>query len=755
MQSGFMLGHYRVLAKLGAGGMGEVWRARDTKLERDVALKILPREVAGDPERLRRFVTEARAASALNHPNVAHIYEIGEADGRHFIAMELVEGDSLALRIDKGPLAQSEVLELGRQISEALDAAHEKGITHRDIKPANIMITPRGQVKVLDFGLAKINRPAADDEATQAMTQPGVVMGTMRYMSPEQALGREVDHRTDLFSLGVVLYEMTTGKQPFAGPTAAQTLDRILHAQPPPVTGAGDRLRRVIERCLEKDREKRYGSARELLAELRGRPPEVTSRRRWWPLAAGALATAVVAAALALWWAVRSPAVDSVAVLPFSHTGGNPELEYLTEGVTDNLINSLAQVAGLKVTARSLAYRHQGKDSDPLRAARDLKVRAVVTGRLVQRGDTLTLQAELMDVSDGSQMWGRQYRRKAGDLGALEEELARDIRTRLRPGDQGPAPPRRRYQDNVAAYQAYLKGKHYAYRYTVEDRQRAHEYLQQAITIDPLYAPAYAALAEVLCLLGTQETLAHAKGYATKALEIDDQLAEAHNALGVVRYVYDWDWRGAERAFRRAIELNPNYVWAHDWYGFYLILMGRSEEGIRELSRAVELDPLSPAVSSDLADGYRLSGQPGRAIEQNLRSLESDPNFWLAHLLLGLAYRDLGRHEEALRALEKARAVSDTDAMPLAFIGQIYGLAGRPADARRVLSGLDRRAKDGHVSPYYYAIVWMGLDRNQALAWLEKAYAERFWMTFLKVEPMWQPLRADRRFQDLLKRVGL
>ncbi len=744
--------------------MGEVYRAWDTRLERDVALKVLPGEVAGDPERLRRFEQEARAASALNHPNVAHIYDIGEAGGVHYIAMEYVEGESLGARIGRGPLEVSEVVERARQVAEALEAAHEKGVTHRDIKPANIMVTPRGQVKVLDFGLAKINRPTAEDGATQAMTQPGVVMGTMRYMSPEQALGREVDHRTDIFSFGVVLYEMASGKQPFAGTSAVQTLDQILHLAPPPAPGAPEGLRAIIGKCLEKDCEKRYGSARELLADLkqlqRGNEPTVTVPRRRTALVLAAVAvTVALAAGVGVYRRMGRGQIDSVAVLPFANTSGNPEMEYLSDGITDNLINSLSQTPQLKVAARSLSYRHKGKDVDPRTAGQDLKVRAVVTGRVTQRGETLTVQAELLDVEDGSQLWGQGYNRKLADLAAVQDDIGREIVEKLRGKLAGGAPKKagRRYQDNPEAYQAYLKGRYYAYQYSMDGRKKALQYLQRAIEIDPAQAPAYAALAELYCIgVGPQgDALRRAKAYATKALEMDDSLAEAHTAMGLVKYTADWDWAGAEKEFRRAIELNPNYVWARDWYGFYLAQVGRFEESFREYHRALEIDPLSPAVSTDLADVYRFARQPDRAIEQYHKTLEIDPNFWLGHVLGGLAYRDKGDFQAAIESIEKARKIDDREPLALAALGTVYGAAGRRAEAQRVAGELLARSKTTYVSPWFLALVWARLDQNRAFEWLEKAYEERFWMNFLKSETALDPLRADPRFQELLRRVGL
>lgn len=435
-------------------------------------------------------------------------------------------------------------------------------------------------------------------------------------------------------------------------------------------------------------------------------------------------------------------------------------MEYLSDGITDNLINSLSQTPQLKVAARSLSYRHKGKDVDPRKAGQDLKVRAVVTGRVTQRGETLTVQAELLDVGDGSQLWGQQYNRKLADLAAVQGEIGREIVEKLRGKLAGEAPQKagRRYQDNPEAYQAYLKGRYYTYQYSVDGQKKALQYLQRAIEIDPAHAPAYAALAELYCIgmgLPQREALPRAKAYATKALEIDESLAEAHTAMGLVKYAADWDWAGAEKEFRRAIELNPNYVWARDWYGFYLALMGRFEESFREYNRALEIDPLSPAVSSDLAEVYRFARQPDRAIEQHHKTLEIDPNFWLGHVLLGVAYRDKGDFQAAIESIEKARKIDDREPLALAELGTVYGAAGKRAEAQRVADELLARSQTTYVSPFFLALVWARLDHNRAFEWLEKAYQERFWMNFLKSETTLDPLRADPRYQELMRKVGL
>ena len=786
LPSGATLAQFRILSRLGAGGMGEVYLAEDTRLGRRVALKILPAEVAQDPERgapgARRLLQEAKAASTLNHPNVATIYEIGESEGVCFIAMEYVEGEPLSSHVGGRPLETSELLAFGIQAAEALDEAHSKGVTHRDIKPANIMITPRGQLKVLDFGLAKILPRESEAAATEGLTEPGTVMGTAKYMSPEQALGRPLDHRTDIFSLGVVLYEMAAGRLPFAGSTAVQTLDQILHATPEPLShsnpGVSSELERMIRKCLEKDRDRRYQSARELVVDLRNlqrdsdsvavkaAPPPASSgaariapfRRYAW---AGMTVVALLGAFGVYRLAGRGEAIDSIAVLPFANGGGNPDAEYLSDGITDSLINSLAQLPKLHVTARSLAFRHKGKEEDPQKVGRDLKVRAVLTGRVVQRGDNLSVQAELMDVEAGTQLWGQQYNRRLADVLAVQEDIAKEISDKLRLRLTGEEQKQltKRYTDNVEAYQAYLQGRYHLYRYSVEGLKRGIESLNRAIALEPNYALAYAGLAEAYSMyaglqLASGEALPKARAAAARALEIDDRLAEAHSALGMAKHSFEWDWTGAEREYRRAIELNPSYAAAHDWYGFYLALMGRAEEATRELERAVELDPLSPAFRSDLGEVFRFARRYDAAIENDQKAIQMDPNFWLAYLLLAAAYGDKSDFPAALAALEKGRSVENNTQL-LILEARILARAGQTARARKLTRELEEMAKRAPVPAAFMGQLYGALgDKDRAFEWLEKGFREReAFMPFLKVDPGFDPLRSDPRFADLLRRL--
>ncbi len=780
MSPGESIGPYRILSRLGAGGMGEVYLAEDSRLDRRVALKILRPESARDPERMRRFVQEAKAASALNHPNIAHIYEIGEAGSTQFIAMEYVEGQALSARSGR-KLETSELLDVAIQAADALDEAHTKGVTHRDIKPGNLMVTPRGQLKILDFGLAKISRPAepiTPDAETQAMTEPGLVMGTIRYMSPEQALGHPVDPRTDLFSLGVVLYELACGRAPFGGATGTETLDQILHAQPESVLrhqpNAPAELERIIRKCLEKDRDRRYQSARELVVDLRNlkrdsdsvsgmaAPPPRPAARSPRLLVAAASLVVAVAAGLFLYLRPR-PAIDSLAVLPFVNATGNPDAEYLSDGIADNLINTLSQLPALKVAARSLAFRHKGKDADPLKAGQDLKVRAVLTGRVTQRGETLTVQVDLMDVQEGAQLWGQQYNRRLADLGAVQEEIAREISDKLRLRLTGEQQKRlaRRYPENTEANQAYFRGRHRLYSgFTVENWRNAVADLNRAIQIEPNYAPAYAALAEAYTMavgLYVEAAEGHpkARAAATRALQIDDTLAEAHTALAAVQYVADHDWAGAERSFRRALDLNPNYLWVHDWYGFYLALLGRHDQAVRHLSRATEIDPLAPAPILDLAEAYRFARQYDRAIAQYRRALELDPSLWVGQVLLGVAQAAKGDFAAANASTQKGIAAAQGHLLALAALGAVQAASGNHGEARRILDRLRDAARREYVPPF--AVAWLAAalgDKDRAFEALEQLYRERSqFAVFLKVEPNFDPLRSDPRYAELLRRI--
>jgi TolB-like protein/Flp pilus assembly protein TadD len=794
---GQTVSHYHVLEKLGAGGMGEVYLAEDLMLGRKVALKFLTGADAGDRASVERFMREARTASSLNHPHICTIHEIGDHEGRPFLVLELLEGRTLQDEADNRPLPIDRVIELGIQIADALDAAHARGIIHRDIKPANIIVTRRGEAKVLDFGLAKLGAQRRLETNTMSApttlldehaTGPGMTLGTVAFMSPEQARGEELDAATDLFSFGLVLYQMATGRPAFAGQTTAIVFDEILNRVPPPPmrfnAAVPPELERIIHKALEKDRNFRYRSAADMRADLQrlkrdtesGRvaaavpigiaaPPAVAAPKRWWPAAAlwiGAV-LAVVLAAGGLYRYLKAPGtqIESMAVLPFVNSSGNPDTEYLTDGITETLINSLSQVPGLQVRARSLAFRYKGKDVDPLKAGQDLNVRAVITGRVTTRGNMLIIQSDLVDVSTGSQLWGNQYNRPLADIMAVQDEIASEIFEKLRVRLTGEDKKRatKRYTEDAEAYQLYLRGRYSWNQGTIGGFKKAIEYFQQAIDKDPKYALAYAGLADSYLFLGSYwvEAISEAKAAALKALELDRNLAEAHIALGHIKLWLDWDWPAAEREFRQGIDLNPASALAHNQYAMYLAAMGRLDDAIAEVKRAQELDALSPIVNTDLGWYLLYAGRGSEAVTQFRRTLDLDANYLAARWGLGAAYAQQQLYNEAVDELKKAVTLSEGSPVPTGHLGYAYGLKGSAADAKRTLADLETMANRQYVPASVVALVQVGLgDKTRALDALERAYQEHdFAMVFLDVAPWFKSLRGEPRFGELIRRMQL
>jgi eukaryotic-like serine/threonine-protein kinase len=762
------ISHYRILSKLGAGGMGEVFLAEDTRLGRRVAIKSLPASYQYDADRRARFLKEARAASALRSPNIAAIYDIGEHDGAMFIVMEYVEGELLAGRIERGALAPRDALDIATQVADALDEAHSLGIVHRDIKSSNLIVTPRGYVKVLDFGLAKIIEPVNKGDSSSDMTVPlggqtaaGMVMGTVSYMSPEQALGRDVDPRSDIFSLGVVIYEMLTARLPFDGGAATEIIDNIIHREPLPPTrfnySVPAELERITRKCLEKDRARRYQSSRELATDLRNLKRDTDSG------AAQSYTTTPMQSGGRR--ARPRGRIDSLAILPLANAGGDPDAEYLSDGITESIINNLSQLPKLRVMARSTVFRYKGEEVDPQQMGRDLGVRALVMGRVLQRGEVLIIKVEMVDTDDGSHLWGEQYNRKLSDIFTIEEEISSVISEKLRLKLSGAQKKQltKRYTDNTEAYQLYLKGRYYWNRRTTEGLKKGIEYFEQAIETDPNYALAYAGLADSYNILASYSALSprdafpRAKAAAMKALELDDKLAEAHASLAFVKFGYDWDWAEAEKSFKRALELNPGYATAHQWYALYLAAMSRMDEAIRGINRAKDLDPLSLPINTNAGWIFYLARRYDEAIQVYEKTLELEPEFTLAHRRMGQAYEQKFMYDEARKEFEKCLALLGNDTETMAALGHTYAVAGEQDRARQVMDEMIALSKVRYVPSYLIAIIWMGLgETDAAFEWLEKAYDEQYgFLAYLGVGPIFDPIRRDPRYKELMRRVGL
>lgn len=760
---GTRLGPYEIIAPIGAGGMGEVYEALDTRLDRVVAVKV-SREKFTD-----RFGREARAAAALNHPNICTLFDVGQ----NYLVMEYVEGAPLS-----GPLPIDRVLQCASQIADALVAAHAKGIVHRDLKPGNIFVTADGRVKILDFGLATMaaKSRATDATETQPLTDPGTAVGTIAYMSPEQARGQSVDARSDLWSLGVVLYELAIGARPFEGSTSALIFEAVLSKAPAPLSARNPKIPvevdRIIGKLLEKDRALRYHSAGDLLVDLKriergstsghSAPPTFKSPRKWMKYALGS-ALALLLLATISYLVLQRPAIDSLAVLPFVNVGGNADAEYLSDGVTESLIGSLSGSPGLKVMSQSAVFRYKGRDIDARQVGRDLNVRAVLTGRIAQRGENLAVSTELIDARDNSELWGEHYDRKMADILTVQQEIVMRISEKLRLRLSSEDKKRLLYAGtaNPDAYQMYLKGVYFAAQFSKPSLDKGLEYLNKAIEIDPNYALAYHGLSYLWAFAADvfvpeEDAMPKAKQAARKALELDPSLPDAHTDLGAVEFWYDYDWDAAGKELRRALELGPDNPYAHEFYGWYLSALGRFDEGITEGRKAVELDPLS--FEHEYLQGQNLyfARRYDEAADQLRKSVELEPKLWFSHFVLGLALQQQGNAIDAIAELRNATQAEPVADFPKAALAASYVSAGNRIEAEKVVHELAEKSRSGWVPAYALAEVYTGLgDKPRALDALEKAYEERAWyMTSLKVAPQLDSLRAEPRFRVLLRRMN-
>jgi serine/threonine-protein kinase len=830
---GEVLSHYRIIEKIGSGGMGEVYLAQDTKLDRKVALKILPADVASNQDRMERFVREAKSAAALNHPHIAQVFEIGEHDGVHFIAMEFIDGVTLREKIHIEQTELKKLLKVLQQVAEGLTKAHAAGIVHRDLKPDNIMITRDGFAKVLDFGLAKLVESVTrlgQSEDTSAPTEvikqhsaPGAVMGTVGYMSPEQAQGksRDIDQRSDIFSFGCILFEAVTGQRAFTGEDAIDTLNKVIREPVPPISDfrpdSPNQLQRIVRRCLAKDREDRYQTIKDVAIELRElrremeasgvdttAPPArsattnelgaegkssgsqtgsvaasttgpvssaeyIFSGIKQHKLAAAFVAVLVVAGAVGVSFYLHARntevAIESIAVLPFENRSNDPDADYISDGLTESINNSLTRLPNLKVIPHSIALHYKGKAMDLQKVGDELRVSAVLTGRVAQRGDNITISVELDDIRYGKQLWGEQYNRKMADLLAMQGDIAREVSQRLRSQLTGEDQQKlaRGSTKNPEAYQLYLKGNYHTSRLTKDGFRKGADYFNQAISLDPNYGLAYSGLAFNYInsedwFIPPREGVPKARDAAVKALSIDEALADAHLSLAMIAHWYEWDWAAAEREFRRAIELNPNDPKPHAFYSMYLAPMGRNEESLAEAKRAQQLDPVSAEANAILGSVLVSLRRYDEAIERLYSGVELHPTYWLGHYFLGRAYEQTGRLSEAIAEFQRALELEGDNAENWSNLGHAYAISGKKAEAQKIIDHLTELSAHSYVAPYNFARIYAGQgDKDQVFAWLNRAFAERssFLAIYLKTDAHMDSLRSDPRFQEMLKRLNL
>jgi serine/threonine-protein kinase len=799
---GQLLLQYRIVEKIGEGGQGTVYRAVDTTLDRPAVVKVLPPDLTDSPSNLVRFEREAKLASSLDHPNICTIFGLHKVDGIHFIAMQYIEGRNVRELVAGRPLDLRQTLSIAIQVTNALAAAHARGIVHRDIKARNVMVTRNGTVKVLDFGLAKLIEPPHARSSDPQLTEVGVPYGTSTYAAPEQAQGLPVDHRGDVFSTGVLLYEMLAGTWPFRGKTALDVRYAVVYHRPKPIAEARgedsemiQRIQTILDKALAKDAEDRYQRIEDLRAELQEVLRELEGDSSLGNTLTDATQTMAPPAALpkhqAFWTRPRvfvsiavvviltvglsfiffhrfrsaesSSNINSLAVLPF--TNSDPSAEYLSDGITESLIENLSQFPDLKVKSSSTVFHYKGRNADPKEIGRELGVHALLSGNIVQRGDELEVSVELIDVRDDSHIWGERYDRKVSEIVALPQQISRDVSQKLRLRGDGTDHARitRNYSPDSEAYRLYLQGRYNWNKRTVEGLQKGIEYFGQAIMRDQDYSLAYAGLADCYLLLNVYNVTSAADSYpkaeaaANRALSINSNLAEAHTSLGFVTYRYHLKWAEAEQHFKKAIALNPSYATAHQWYASYLAAVGRLNEAVAEAKTAHELEPFSLTIYSDYVRDLYYAGQLDQAHDEATKLLEMDRNFARAYYELGLVLEAQERYDDAIAAFRNALKTAPDNVAVLTALGHAQAVAGKKNDAERMIVKLRELSKKQYVSPFQTAVIYAGLDnRKLALDWLEKSREERFnWLPFLQVDPVFKNLRSETRFIELSKSLGL
>jgi eukaryotic-like serine/threonine-protein kinase len=784
--------HYRIVEKVGEGGMGVVFRAHDDRLNRDVALKFLPAELLNNENARALLIREARTASALNHPNICTIYDVGDQDGQNYIVMEFVKGRSLSEQIPENGLPADTVIRYGEQIADAMAHAHERGVIHRDLKSPNVVITSAGRVKVLDFGLAKHITPDEISLKTQSLstlTSEGAIVGTMHYMAPELFRGESADARSDIWALGVILYEMVNGKRPFRGKTSYELSSVILHDDPPRLAdNVPLGLRAVTEHCLAKDPQQRYQHASEVRAALEALrtnsamipasaiQPGPASRRPSFgrALLVSSTLLAVLLVTVLTWKlleiksrpspALNAASIHSLAVLPLENLSGDPQQDYFADGMGDSLITELSQIKKLRVISRTSVMQYKDKHESPAQIAQELGVDALVEGSVLRSGDRVRISAELVQPQTGQNLWANKYERPATDILTLQSDVARDIVTQIQ--IQLTQPERERLAKTrtvvTAAYDAYLQGNYHASKRTGEAVTQAVAEYRQAIQLDPTYAPSYAGLAGALTLeadytdVPTSQVLPEAEAAAVRALQLDEGLASAHAVLGFIRF-YRLEWPGVLGEFERAIQLNPGDANSHHWYALALAAAGRNEEAISEMKLAQELDPRSLIINANLSWVLYLARKDDEAIVQAQKTIAMDPGFPVAHGYLGQAFLAKRENDKALQELRQALALSGNETSFKAELANAYAVAGRKPEALAILRDLLQMSSRQYVSPYSIALVYAGLgDQDEAFRWLDKAYQERsVRLTNIAVHPRFAGLRDDPRFAALVQRTGL